>query len=140
MIKHIKHMLWYGLLLWVIPFVMSLVIYPIKKAGESMNQSGLINAAQMWHSLFESIMAVTVTAAVVVLAIMYLRKLDTRYYIEAIIIGLVWTAMSVVIDLFLFVWGPFEMTVAEYVCDIGLTYLIYPIVTIGCGVLLEIKR
>jgi len=47
--------------------------------------------------------------------------------------------MSVVIDLFMFMWGPMKKTFPDYMTDIGLTYLIYPIVTVGFGLILKKK-
>jgi hypothetical protein len=36
--------------------------------------------------------------------------------------------------------GPMKMSFADYMKDIGLTYLIIPIVSIGFGYLLEFKN
>jgi hypothetical protein len=52
-------------------------------------------------------------------------------------VGGLWLLISMVFDLFMFSWGPMAMSFADYMKDIGLTYLIYPIVTIGIGYLLE---
>jgi hypothetical protein len=45
--------------------------------------------------------------------------------------------MCVVIDLFFFMWGPMKMPFINYMEDIGFTYLVFPIVTIGFGYMLE---
>jgi len=37
----------------------------------------------------------------------------------------------------MFMWGPMKMSFINYMMDIGFTYLIYPIVTIGFGSVLE---
>lgn len=48
-----------------------------------------------------------------------------------------WLATHVVIDLPLFPFGgPMAMTWSDYEMDIGVTYLIIPIVTLGIGVAL----
>ena len=48
--------------------------------------------------------------------------------------------MSIGIDLLMFSWGPMRMGIAQYVMDIGLTYLIYPAITVGLGYLVERTR
>lgn len=82
-------------------------------------------------------MAVTVTLFAVIFGLAYLMKIDSGYMKEGAIIGILWLAISIVIDLFMFSWGPMAMPFVEYMEDIGLTYLIYPIVTIGMGYVLE---
>ena len=54
-------------------------------------------------------------------------------------IGAAWLVINLVIDLPLFSAGPMATPLADYVKDIGLTYLIIPAVTIGMGYLLEKK-
>ena len=116
--KSIKMALFYGFLLWLIPFVVSILIFPLRAAG---------------NPLFETIMPVVLTVCVVIFADLYFRNLETGFLREGIILGLVWFAVSLVIDLFMFMWGPMQMSFAAYMMDIGLTYLIFPIVTIGLG-------
>lgn len=55
---------------------------------------------------------------------------------EGVRIGAVWLAISLFIDLLLFMEGPMKMSLLDYVKDIGLTYLIIPTITIGFGYLL----
>ena len=55
-------------------------------------------------------------------------------------LGILWSAISVTIDLIMFMQGPMKMSFADYVEDIGLTYLIIPAITIGFGYLIEKKR
>ena len=51
-------------------------------------------------------------------------------------IGVVWFLISVMIDLFLFLPpSPMQMSITGYFMDIGITYLIIPIITIGMGYL-----
>jgi hypothetical protein len=47
--------------------------------------------------------------------------------------------ISIVIDLFMFMWGPMKMSIGDYMADIGLTYLIIPAITVGAGFLLYNK-
>jgi hypothetical protein len=85
--------------------------------------------------LFESIMAVTVTATAVVLGLVYLKRLDRGLAREGLLLGLIWFAVCVLIDApLMLLSGPMKMSFASYVADIGLTYLSIPIVTWGLGV------
>ena len=59
---------------------------------------------------------------------------------KALVIGVAWLVINLVIDLPLFSAGPMAMPLADYVKDIGLTYLIIPVVTVGLGYLLETKN
>ena len=59
---------------------------------------------------------------------------------EGIIVGIVWLAMNIIIDLFFFMEGPMKMSIGDYMMDIGFTYLIILIIPIGIGYLLENRR
>jgi fumarate reductase subunit C len=122
--KSTKLALLYGFLLWLIPFIVAFFVFPLRETE---------------RPLFETIMAVTVTVAVVILSILYFGKMDGGYLKEGIRIGILWFVISIVIDLFMFMWGPMKMSFLNYMYDIGFTYLIYPTVTIGFGYLLQRK-
>ncbi len=85
-------------------------------------------------------MPVTVAASTVLFAKLYLLKVEKEYYKEAVKLGVLWLAISVIIDLLMFSRGPMAMSMAEYVSDIGVTYLMIPIIAGGFGCLLEKKK
>ena len=122
--KRIWKIVLYGFLTWLIPFVVSIVIFPFHDSQ---------------RPLFESIMPVVLAACAVAFGILYLRRADAAYLREGIVIGAAWLVINLVIDLPLFSAGPMAMPLADYVKDIGLTYLIIPAVTVGMGYLLEKK-
>ncbi len=118
-IPSLKIVLLYGVLLWLIPFLVSFLVFPFKT---------------IFPPFFETVMAITLTLGGVVFAILYFRRLQGDFLKQGIVVGAIWFAMSVLIDLPLFIFGgPMQMSFANYMLDIGLTYLIYPIVTIGFG-------
>jgi hypothetical protein len=49
------------------------------------------------------------------------------------LIGAVWAVLSILFDLPLFMAGPMHMHIADYVQDIGVTYLMIPIITVALG-------
>ncbi|NYT18533.1 MAG: hypothetical protein GKB98_02855 [Methanobacteriales archaeon] len=109
----------YGFLVWLLPFVVSLFIYPLKVAGSP---------------LFESIMPLVISLTVVVLAFFYLKNLDGDYIKEGVIIGVFWFTISIIIDLLLFLSpSALQMSFTDYLMDIGITYLLIPFITIGMG-------
>lgn len=122
--KSPKLAIFYGVLVWLVPFAVSFVIFPIHDSN---------------RPLFESIMPVAVALAVVLFSILYFRKLDSNFLQEGIRLGVLWLAISILIDLPLFLLenSPMSVTLAEYVSDIGITYLMIPVITVGSGYLLE---
>lgn len=111
----------YGFLVWLLPFVVSFLIYPLKVAG---------------NPLFESIMPLVISLSVVVLAYFYLKDIKGDYVKEGVIVGVLWFITSIAIDLILFSSpSAMQMSLAEYMMDIGITYLMIPFITIGMGFL-----
>jgi len=80
----IKIILFYGLILWLIPFIVGFIAFPLKS---------------FYSPVFETVMGITLTVCAVVFAILYFRKLQGDYLKQGIIVGLIWFAMSVLIDL-----------------------------------------
>lgn len=111
-----------GLLVWAVPFIIGWIASPVR---------------ELWRALFESIMALSLSAIVVVGSAIYFKHVDDKYLKEGISIGLIWLVMSVSIDLPLFLQGPMQMSLKEYAADIGLTYVMIPIITTGFGIVLE---
>src|SRR6185436_18254756 len=106
----------YGLLVWLIPFLVAFCAFPLK---------------QSWRSLFESIMPLTLTLAVVICGVRYFHLASNQSVNEAARLGLLWFALCVGIDLPLMLNPPINYTLIEYAADIGLTYLMIPVITVG---------
>jgi hypothetical protein len=122
--KYLK-MILFGFLVWLVPFVVSFFIYPLKTAG---------------NPLFESIMPLTLTIIVVALAYLYLKNIETGFIKEGVMIGVVWFVINIAIDLVMFLPpSPMQMTLTNYMMDVGITYLMIPVITIGMGYLLDSK-
>jgi hypothetical protein len=110
----------FGFLLWLIPFIISFIIYPLKIGGSP---------------LFESIMPIVITIMVVLLTYFYLITIETDFIKEGIKIGIIWFIINVIIDLFIFLPpNVMHMSFSNYMADIGITYLIIPTITIGMGI------
>ncbi|HMK53730.1 MAG TPA: hypothetical protein VK444_03025 [Methanobacteriaceae archaeon] len=115
----------FGFLVWLVPFVVSFFIYPLKSAG---------------NPLFESIMPIVISIIVITLAYLYLKNIKTNFIGEGAIIGVIWFIINIAIDLPLFLPpSPMQMTLTNYMMDIGITYLMIPVITIGMGFMAEDK-
>ena len=123
--KSTKKAILYGFLIWLIPFVVAFIIYPIHESN---------------RPLFESIMPVVVVLCVVIFSKIYFNKVETNFKNEGIRLGLIWIIISLVIDLILFMpQSPMHLSFLDYLMDIGITYLMIPVITIGFGCLLDKK-
>jgi hypothetical protein len=118
-----KRAVLYGLLLWLILFLVAFALFAIRT-----------NA----RPLFESIMAVAVALATVLLAYRYFAHVTSGYLREGFLLGAVWMVINVLVDLPLMLSpSPMQMTASEYLADIGLTYLLIPVVTTGIGAVVQ---
>jgi uncharacterized membrane protein len=122
--KSIKKTLLYGFLIWLFPFVIAFSIFPIRVSN---------------RVLFESIMPVVLTVSVVFFTYLYFKKLEDNFIKEGVMLGIIWLAISFVMDLAMFMEGPMKMAFSDYVMDIGLIYLMIPIMTVGFGYLSKTK-
>jgi hypothetical protein len=112
-----RRALGFGFLSWLIPFVVAFAAFPFREGA---------------RPLFESIMAVTVTATAVALGLVYLRRLKEASVREGFLAGLIWLVICVAIDApLMLLGGPMKMSLGAYMADIGLTYAAIPIVTSG---------
>lgn len=121
--KSIKYAAIYGFLLWLIPFIISIAIFPFKKSEPF---------------LFDSLMTVISVTTLVLLSALYFKKTEGNLK-EGIFLGVLFLAISLSFDYFMFIWGPIKMSVPAYIKEIGIGYLVYPIITIGFGFLLGNK-
>ena len=105
----------YGFLLWAVVFVSSFFIFPLKSSNPP---------------FFETLISIFLVLFTMIISIIYFKttELNIRNAISA---GITWMLVNIIIDLPLFSYGPMKKPFADYMTDIGLTYLIIPIITIG---------
>lgn len=109
----------FGFLVWITAFVVAFAVFPVRESS---------------RPLFESIMPVVLAAATVFFAHRYFKGVRARFAKEGLLLGLVWMGINVAIDLPLMLSpSPMQMRLPEYVADIGLTYVLIPIITTGIG-------
>jgi len=120
--RHPGRVLGYGFATWIIALAISFVAYPLKKAGDP---------------LFETIMTLVLTTLAISSTMLRFRGLTSGFVREGVLLGVAMLLVNLVLDQPLFLAGPMAMPFVAYMKDIGLTYLVYPIVAVGTGVLLH---
>ncbi len=121
--KKIPRIALFGSILWLICFAIGFIIWPL-------HESQFI--------LFKTIMIVASCLTGIYLLSFYLKKIDNGFVKEGIIVGIIWFAINIILDLIVLV-GYFKTPVAEYFIGIGLRYLNIPITSIGVGMILNNK-
>lgn len=123
--KSKKRAVFYGFLVWVVPFVVAFLIFPLRTSD---------------RAFFESIMPVAVSVAAMFLTVMYFKRVESGFLKEGVFLGFIFLIISLFIDLLMFSKGPMAMSLVDYLKDIGFTYLMIPVITIGIGYALEKRK
>jgi hypothetical protein len=116
----IKRAFIYGFLLWILPFLTSVLMFPLKKTDPAFFQS--------------SLGVISMTLAVL-FTVHYFRKTQGSLK-EGIFLGLIFAVISWFFDFLFFIWGPIKMPLITYVKEIGIGYLLYIVIPVGFGYLL----
>ena len=106
-----------GFLSWMIPFVISFIVFPLKKANAP---------------LFGTLMSLVVLLTAAALLNRYFRNRPVSVN-EAVRVGALWLAINLLIDYPMFAYGPMKMTAWGYYSEIGLNYLAFPIFAFGAA-------
>lgn len=115
--KNWRRVIGLGFLVWLVPFLVAFLVFPLRDDA---------------RPVFESIMAVAVTAAAVAFGLAYLRRAADAGSREGLGLGLVWLVICLLVDApLMLLGGPMQMSIGAYLGDIGLTYVSIPVVTWG---------
>jgi hypothetical protein len=106
-----------GVLSWLIPFAISFLLLPVKQ----------INAP-----LFATLMMLATLLTAGALFRLYFRGHAVAPG-EAVLLGTLWLALSLVFDYPMFAYGPMKMTAGAYYSEIGLAYLVFPCFALGAA-------
>lgn len=124
--KHFKNLL-FGFLSWLIPFIASIFFY---------TKEGTLTVDVF---LFKSIMIVVGSISAAILMVLYFKKINKDYLKEGIVIGLGWFAINIILDLLVLL--PMSgMSVPDYFAQIGIRYLVIPVMGIMIGKVLINKK
>ncbi|HXI90665.1 MAG TPA: hypothetical protein VNO24_11675 [Blastocatellia bacterium] len=106
----------YGFLVWLLTLLVSMALFPLKRS---------------WPVLFDSIMPLALALCAVIFANRYFHRCVASSLREGLWLGAIWLIMNWLLDWPLFSNGPMRMSMVNYIADIGLTYLMLPIITVG---------
>jgi uncharacterized membrane protein len=110
----------FGFLTWLIPFLVGFLFYS--------PQGQLVIDALV----FKAIMIVVGSITGATLLVLYFKKIDKDYLPEGIILGAVWFALNILLDLLILV--PIsKMAIGTYFAQIGGEYLTIPTMSIAMG-------
>lgn len=115
-----------GLLIWIVPFIAAFFFF---------DKTGQI-AVDMY--LFKTIMILIGGLTGAFAIVVYFKKVQSGFLNQGIIIGIIWFALNFILDILVLL--PLSgMSFSDYVVQIGLRYLLIPIMSIMAGILLERK-
>lgn len=84
------------------------------------------------HPLLQIVMFVTATITAAILLVSYFRRVTDRHVREGLLLGLLWLAMNLVLDVAVLV--PMTgMSLRDYAVQIGFGYLAIPVITLLVG-------
>lgn len=124
--KNALRLLLLGLMTWAVPFFAAIFF---------MDQSGQLTVDKY---LFKTIMILIGGLIGAFAMILYFKKIDNEYLKHGLLIGFSWLVINIVIDLLVLV-PMSQMTYSDYFNQIGLRYLMQPIMGILVGHLLDTK-
>ena len=108
----------FGIGVWAIPFGFGMLLFSIQATQSE---------------LFDTLMTISICTAAVLFGTVLARRPSGLSRKNAMEIGFAWVSICIIIDIPIFVFG-LGMKPEKYIADIGLTYLILPIVLFGLAV------
>lgn len=118
--KNLKALFLYGFLIWLIPFVISFFIFQVRETD---------------RIFFETLMSLILATTAGFILTRYNKTNPIDSHQEGFMVGLIWFGISIFLDFFVFIIGPLKMPPFTYLKEIGLDYLIIPIITTTIGIL-----
>lgn len=114
----------FGVLIWLVPFVVSFGFYNRERQ------------LMIDETYFKSIMVVVLSAIIVLLSIYYFKSLKSNYIQQGLIAGLWWLVINLGLDAVILL-PSLKTNFGDYFMQIGIRYLMMPIIAIGIGCLLK---
>ena len=105
----------FGVGVWAVPFLVGMLLFPIQEPSPT---------------LFETIVSIALVCGSTLFSALHIKKAGGVTTRSAVTTGVVWACICVLIDYPILVRG-FGMDAMAYVGDIGLTYLMIPVILSG---------
>ncbi len=116
--KSIKKNIFFGILVWIVPFVISFAFY---------SSNGELTIDKIF---FKTIMIITGTFVGVFLIVKYFKSVENSFLKEGILLGISWLLINWFLD-FIILIPMSDMSYFSYFTEIGLRYLTFPIISVG---------
>lgn len=117
----------YAFFAWLIPFVASFFFF---------TSDGELTIDVLF---FKSIMVVIGSVSASLLLISYFKKIDSDFFKEGVVVGIVWFGLNILLDLLILL--PMSgMPINDYFSQIGLQYLAIPAMSLAVGTALANKK
>jgi hypothetical protein len=116
--KSVLRFFLYGAAIWLAPFALGM---------------SLIAVVNQESALFDTIMAIALGASAAWFSLLYLRRLPSADMRAGAMAGVGWAALAAALDAPVFMFGPYRMLIQDYVADIGLGYILIPIISASIG-------
>jgi hypothetical protein len=123
--KNLK-ILFFGLLVWLIPFLVSIPLY--SPEGQPLYDLQVI----------KSVLIVIGAFVGAILALRYFRDVRGNFAREGAILGLSWLVINSALDILVLVYLLKGMDILTWVGQIGIRYLLIPVMTTAMGTAMEI--
>ena len=101
-----------GAATWAIPFAAGMLLYPLHESDPP---------------LFETLLALSVCLAGCLMGWLLIKKQPDQVRTSGFLIGIYWFLICIALDIPIFVMG-FGMDLPTYTVEIGLTYLMLPVI------------
>lgn len=119
-------LIFYGFLVWLLPFLFSLIFF---------DKKGILVIDKF---LFMSVMIVFSSIVGMASYTKYIMSLKKNYLREGVLIGVAWLIINLFLD-FLVLIPMTRLPLGQYFKEIGLQYLIIPVISISVGYILDKK-
>jgi hypothetical protein len=120
-----KKLVLYGIILWVVPFVASFLFFDMETQELTIDET-----------FFKSIMIVLSALLGVALLVDYFKGVKKDFVMQGAVAGFSWAAISWVLDIIILV-PMMDGDLVTYFMQVGMRYLIAPIMAVGIGKALE---
>jgi hypothetical protein len=114
-----------GFTVWLIPFLISIPLYP---QGQPVTDLQTV----------KSILIVIGGLVGAVLALWYLKDIRADFVREGAILGIAWFMVSCILDILVLVYL-LDMDLAAWAGQIGIRYLLIPVMTTAMGAAMELR-
>lgn len=119
--KSLKNALLYGFFIWIIVFVVAFLVFPIHESN---------------RPFFESIMPVAISVVTVFFSLRYFKTVEENFVKEGYYLGIVIIVVNWILDAAVMLTpSPMQMSLDEYISDIGFTYFMILPITAGLGMI-----